>query len=265
MMSLQTFDRSYSADVSSRFGRSSLLSAESLRRLAWSTFYSDAIVDGGRYGFHTVDENAYRLQLPCEETSFLGNDPVRTEPLFPSTTAIRDRTGVQAPAPIGISGHLIRTAAARRRALHFAFRASHREMPPAELEAEATALESLIDAVIVSLPPRYHFTIDNVHLHRDCLPAFILLHLFRHNLYIILGRARLMIYQQAADRSHLVPQLRRDRIARALPMAGIVAEGLKVGANFCPQVGVQAYVALESASETLTRLGTRDSGPGPSH
>lgn len=252
MMSLQTFDRSYSADVSSRFGRSSLLSAESLRRLAWSTFYSDAIVDGGRYGFHTVDENAYRLQLPCEETSFLGNDPVRTEPLYPpsssSSTATRDRTGVQAPAPIGISGHLIRTAAARRRALHFAFRASHREMPPAELEAEATALESLIDAVIVSLPPRYHFTIDNLHLHRDCLPAFILLHLFRHNLYIILGRARLMIYQQAADRSHLVPQLRRDRIARAIPMAGIVAESLKAGANFCPQVGVQAYVALESAS-----------------
>jgi hypothetical protein len=135
-------------------------------------------------------------------------------------------------------------------------------MPPAELEAEASALESLIDAVIVSLPPRYHFTIDNVHLHRDCLPAFILLHLFRHNLYIILGRARLMIYQQGAGdgaaRSHLVPQLRRDRIARAVPMAGIVAEGLKVGANFCPQVGVQAYVALESTSRTL-------SGLGPSH
>jgi hypothetical protein len=235
MMSLQTFDRTYPADLDSRLSRSPLLSAECLRRLAWSVFYSDSIIDGGRHGFHTIDENAYRLQLPCDETSFLANEPVRTEPLFPDTPSTVLPTHDQ--VPIGISGHLIRVAAARRRALH--------------LEAEAADLEATIEPVISSLPSRFRFNSNNIQVHRASMPAFLLLHLFRHNLYIVLGRARLMIYQGNPQRAHLISQARSSRIARALPIAGIVAEGVEARANFCPQVGVQAYVALESESEDL--------------
>jgi hypothetical protein len=249
MMSLQTFDRTYPADLDSRLSRSPLLSAECLRRLAWSVFYSDSIIDGGRHGFHTIDENAYRLQLPCDETSFLANEPVRTEPLFPDTPSTVLPTHDQ--VPIGISGHLIRVAAARRRALHFAWRVSLREQPPSQLEAEAADLEATIEPVISSLPSRFRFNSNNIQVHRASMPAFLLLHLFRHNLYIVLGRARLMIYQGNPQRAHLISQARSSRIARALPIAGIVAEGVEARANFCPQVGVQAYVALESESEDL--------------
>lgn len=251
MMSLQTFDRTYAAKFSQNVRLSPLLSREALRRVAWATFYVDTIVDGGRYGFHTVDEKAFRLQLPCEQSSFLGNEIVITDWLFndepakPSVTCTGSEGQNIERAPLDMSAYLIRIAAARRRALHFAFRASHKEQTVEVLLNELTILRADIEEVIAGLPRRFHFNMDNVILQRDRLTTFILLHVMRHNLFIIHGRAALQVYQRQSDKAQLMPQVRRNRISHALPIARLISEGIKANISFDPQVGVQAYVALE--------------------
>lgn len=250
MMSLQTFDRTYPSNLTrmSESSIQSLLSEETLRRLAWSTFYMDTVIDGGRYGFHTVDEKAFCLQLPCDEDRFLGNEKTVTEPLCPpSRRGGTDTTGAASEhATLGISAYLIRTAAARRRALFFAFRTSHKEESPEELATELSALETDIENVVNSLPARFHLTTDNLFLHRERLSTFILLHILRHNLFIIIGRAALQIFVSDMTKAELVQQVRRKRVSHALPISSLVAEGLRSDVVFDPQVGVHAYVALES-------------------
>ncbi|CAK7199021.1 hypothetical protein SEUCBS139899_001689 [Sporothrix eucalyptigena] len=269
MMSLQTFDRTYPAELIARLRLSPLVTAESLRRIAWSTFYADTMVDGGRYGFHIIDEKFYRLQLPCDQASFLSVETVITEPLFPPGTGDPEEEAASSPAvipqpstpstgalpahqprgpqsgPLDLSAYILRTAAVRRRALHFAFRSSHREQPVERLAAELAAIEAAIARVISSLPRRFAFTQDNMFLHRDRLVSFLLLHILRHNLYVVAGRAALLVYHGNPERAPLIPPVRRSRIAHALPIAGLIAKGLEAGVTFDPQIGVQAYVALE--------------------
>ncbi|KAJ5648789.1 hypothetical protein N7490_005161 [Penicillium lividum] len=258
-MSLQSFDRTYSAGVFSTLQLSPLLSSEALRRLAWSTFYADSIIDGGRYGSHTIDEKSYRLQLPCDQASFLGNEMVATEPLLRSSnkpgTKYSEKTHC---ASLDMSAYLIRTAAARRRALHFAFRASYQEESVEAMTAELSVLEADVESVINGLPKRFHFHTCNIFINRDRLTTFILMHVLRHNLFIVLGRAALLIHQRDPTRSDLISQVRRKRISHALPIAGLVSEGLKAGISFDPHIGVQAYVALEILLFEPRRLAETD-------
>ncbi|KIW92796.1 uncharacterized protein Z519_06645 [Cladophialophora bantiana CBS 173.52] len=256
MMSLQTFDRTYPTKFASNLRLSPLLSCEALRRVAWSTFYVDTIVDGGRYGFHIVDEKAYRLQLPCDQASFLADETVITEPLFYNPTNANADNPER--APLDMSAYLLRTAAARRRALHFAFRASHSEQTVERLMEELAAIEADVEEVITALPKRFHFNTDNMFLHRDRLITFILLHILRHNLFIVIGRAALQIYQRDSAKSELIAGVRRNRISHALPIAGLISEGLKADISFDPQVGVQAYVALEILLFEPRRLAETD-------
>ncbi|EED16097.1 hypothetical protein TSTA_012060 [Talaromyces stipitatus ATCC 10500] len=249
MMSLQTFDRTYSSNLTSNLRLSPLLSRETLRRLAWSTFYNDTIIDGGRYGFHTIDEKAYSIQLACDEASFLRNENVVTGPLRcnASVSANADSSNKSEEQLLDISDYLLRTAAARRRALHFAFRASHAEQTSEELTTELATIEHDMEEVINALPKEFHFNSSNMLLHRHRLITFILLHVIRHNLFIITGRAALHIYSQDnSTKADLISQIRRNRISHALPTARIVAEGLRAGIYFDPDVAVDAYVALES-------------------
>ncbi|KAL4875675.1 hypothetical protein BJY04DRAFT_232283 [Aspergillus karnatakaensis] len=244
MMSLHTFDRTYPAHFPSQHRLSPLLSREALRRVAWCTFYLDSMIDGGRYGSHTTDERSYRLQLPCDEQSFLANDMVVTEPLLPRE--YHDPISDSVPAaPLDMFAYLLRTAAARRRALHFAFRASHQEQSLEKLSAGLIDLQSDIEGVVAALPRRFQYTAENMFLHRDRRITFITLHVLRHNLFIILGRAALLIHPRDLTKLELVVQARRSRIAHALAIASLVAEGLKSNTTFDPHIGIQSYVALE--------------------
>ncbi|VUC23440.1 unnamed protein product [Clonostachys rosea] len=244
------------------FGVIQLMVSEALRRVAWSTFYFDTVIDGGRYGFHTLDERALRLQLPCDEDRFLGNEATITEPLCPDPINV-DEVGTNDQrierAPLGISAYLIRAAAARRRALFLAFRVSHKEDTEEKLSGELIALEADVQRVITALPKRLHLTSDSFFLHREHLTTFILLHVLRHNLFIIIGRASLQIYQRDISKADLIPQVRQKRISHALPIASLLSEGLKAGIAFDPQLGVHAYVALEILLFEPRRLAETDS------
>lgn len=247
MMSLHVFDQAYPVDFPSHQRLSPLLSREALRRIAWATFYLDSMTDGGRYGSQTTDERAYRIQLPCDQESFLGDDHALTEPLIPGdiNTAQGMRDGVP-HASLDMSAYLLRTAAARRRGLHFAYRASYQEHTVEQLSSDLLLLEEDLESVFADLPRRFQFNLDNLILHRDRLPMFILLHILRRNLFIILGRAALQIYLRDHSKIELVYDVRRSRISHALAVSDLVASGLKENITFDPHIGIQAYVALES-------------------
>ncbi|KAL4862121.1 hypothetical protein BDV12DRAFT_179273 [Aspergillus spectabilis] len=244
MMSLHTFDRTYPANFPSQQRLSPLLSREALRRMAWCTFYLDSMIDGGRYGSHTTGERAYRLQLPCDQESFLGNESVVTEALFPGQFPNPIAQSLPS-APLDMSAYLLRTAAARRRALHFAFRASHQEQTLEQLSMGLVDIQADIEGVVTALPRRLQFNSENMFLHRDRLITFLQLHILRHNLFIILGRAALLIYPRDPTKTEQVAQARRSRIAHALAIAGLVSEGLGADTIFDPNVGIQSFVALE--------------------
>ncbi|CAI6039471.1 unnamed protein product, partial [Clonostachys chloroleuca] len=222
-----------------------------LRRVARSTFCFDTIIDGGRYGFHTLDEKSFRLQLPCDEARFLGNEAIITEPLH-YDEAEKPESSTQGQhlkgSALGISAYLIRTAAARRRALFFAFRASHKEDSGEKLVAELAALEADIEHFVSALPRRFHLTNDNLFLHRERLGTFILLHVLRHNLFITVGRASLQIFKRDLSTADLIPQ----RISHALPIASLLSEALRAGIALDPQLGVHAYIALEKGPSLIS-------------
>ena len=247
MMSLHIFDQVYPESFPSHQSLSPLLSRESLRRIAWSTFYLDSMIDGGRYGSQTIDECAYRIQLPCDQESFLGDDQSTTEPLIPDASiSVQRRGGCLPHASLDMSAYLLRTAAARRRGLHFAFRASYQENTVEHLSTGLSTTKKDFEAVYADLPRRFQLTDDNLLLHRDRLPMFILLHVLRNNLFIILGRAALLIYLRDSTKADLINNTRRDRISRALTVSDLISVGLKENIIFDPHIGVQAYVALES-------------------
>lgn len=173
MMQLLTFDVKYPLDK--EITLSPLLSREVLRRVAWSTFYLDSMVDGGRYGYQSVNCDAFRIQLPSREESFLRNEAVRTETLYRDTIEPLSNN-------LGLSALLIRAAAMRRTALHVVFRISQRDWPSSTAEHELRALELDITRFFETLPAQYYFNPSNTFCHRSRLPAFTTFHLLRHNL-----------------------------------------------------------------------------------
>ncbi|GKZ30714.1 hypothetical protein AbraIFM66950_010008 [Aspergillus brasiliensis] len=264
MMSLHTFDRTYPADFPSPHRLSPLLSREALRRVAWCTFYLDSMIDGGRYGSQTIEERSFRIQLPCDQESFLSNEQVKTEPLFLGRVNPSNPMEADLPrAPLDMWAYILRAAAARRRVLHFAFRASHQDQSIEHLSTQLSALQADIEEVIAALPRRLHFNTDNVFLHGDRLGTFILLHVLRHNLFIILGRAALLIFSHDPTRRDLVVQARRSRIAHALAISGLVKAGLEKDIIFDPHIGIQSYVALEILLFEPRRLAAVDSSSDP--
>lgn len=242
MMSLQKFDQTLQAGVEET-PLSPLLSCEALRRVAWAVFYLDAVIDGGRFGDHLTDITSFRIQLPCHEDAFLANENIRTEPLWPSPSA-------RNPHSLGISAFVLKASVLRRRALHCAYRVSQKEDPVHVLQADIDAAGDEVAAFIDSLPARYLYSEDNMYLYRKRLPAYVILHLLRHNLYVILGRAKLLLHEMDPLRyKDLDKQARYQRIQHALPVAAILDEALKYDPAFDTHAGVHAYVTLESESD----------------
>jgi hypothetical protein len=149
-----------------------------------------------------------------------------------------------------MSAYLLRTAAARRRGLHFAFRASYQETTVEQLTSDLLVIQKDLETVFADLPRRFQFNANSLLLHRDRLPTFIMLHVLRHNLFVILGRAALTIYLRDPTKADLINEVRRGRIYRALSISNLISAGLNEELIFDPHIGVQAYVALESKITT---------------
>jgi hypothetical protein len=234
LMALQT------ADDAAPPALSPLLTHEALRRVAWSVFFLDSTLDGGRHGSGLVDVTLYRIQLPCPEQSFLGNDRVHTGSILEPPSGAT-----------GLSALLMRAVLLRRRAFDILLGMRHGDADGAD--AALVALERSVAEVKDSVPPRYHFTEDNVYLHRQRLPAFLLFHLLVRKVRIIINTTKLALLKRAgADAPPVVAALRLERISRAITIARVFDEGLKHQVAWDMQATAHAYVAIESGSGPCT-------------
>lgn len=253
MLRLHTFDDSY--PTTSPASPPPLFQPEAMRRLAWSVFVLDTVADGGKFGHHVLTEDVFEIMLPCDEGAFIRDTPVRMPVL--NTSA-----GGPAPGPgsaeLSLSAQLIRTYAMRRRILHFASRVGRTRATSAELQTSIQRLQGDMDALVASLSPSLAYSDSQYYALSNQIVAFVLLHTLQYNCYIILLRAKLLVATRDPELEYLIPEYRNDRIARALPVARIIADGMKHRINFDPTIGVQAYVALESTCERDGTLHVKD-------
>jgi hypothetical protein len=258
-LSLHKFDEAYPPAPTRRMNP--LLQREALRRLAWSVFYLDTLADAGRHGFHLITESSYRIQLPCDETNFLRSQEVLTAPLksqgTSDTVSPAPSLGTphnEGPTNTGISGHLIRTAAMRRRILHYNSLIRYSDEPSSKMLDDLVAFEKDLRQVIADLPPDLAYTEQNLFVHAPRRGAFILLHLWRHNCFLMLAWTRLNVCARGPALEDAAKTFLRDRIRHAIPVSRIVADILRLGVNCDPAAGVQAYTSLEGA-QSSTRCG----------
>jgi hypothetical protein len=223
-----------------------LLKRETLRRLAWSVFYLDTMVDAGRHGVHNVTEEGYRIQLPCSEPSFARGSDVKTMGLREYTRGL-DSSGLDT----GISTQVIITAAVRRRLLHFwTSTLKYSTDPPASHLEHLHKLESELDRIMVSLPADLAYTEDNLYVLSGQRTALVLLHALRHTTSILLARIQCVLSERFTDKLDMAIAARRNRIRHALAIARLAVDAKRVDINLDPCVAFQSYTALEGMSST---------------
>jgi hypothetical protein len=248
-LSLNTFDESYPHIPSTR--QNPLLPREALRRLAWAVFYVDCMVDAGQHGVHTLDEDCFHLQLPGSDMAFLrGDASAQMQPTMSSSTVKPLEIGTQK----SLSAHLIRTMAMRRRILHFQSSAKYSELLPQTLLERLDQIRAHLRHMIASLPSDLSYTEDHLFAHADCRTAFILLHVLRHNCFLMLHQVCLSLYKleeasglvnSAAEHTQRVQHCLEQRLKHAIPTAQIIQDALRLDVNCDPYVGSLGYTALE--------------------
>jgi hypothetical protein len=249
-LALHTFDETYNTQAPT-VRHNPLLKPEALRRVAWAVFYLDTLADTGQHGVHLVTDTAFRIQLPCDEASFVRGIDVETARLHDSrcplpNPLIAHSPNGEGPSHVGISGHLMRTAAMRRRVLHFDSLIQHSTDTSAKILADLADFEQHLRKVISDLPDDLAYSDHNLFVQARRLPAFLFLHLLRHNCFLMLAQARLNVCSRDPSLKDFALSVCRERIRHALPVSRIVADIIRLGINCSPAAGVQAYTSLES-------------------
>ena len=254
-LSLQTFDQTY---ASSELPDNPFLRPETLRRLAWSVLYQDTMSDAGIFGDHLIVEEAFTIQLPTDEINFEAGIEVRTALLdtprldIAPLSPVGDKDESTAPGKSLLSC-LLRAALARRRVHHFNSRILGSRKSAEELMDQLGVIEDTMRNAIVKLPSDLAYTKYNLVRHRSIRIQFMLLHLLRHNCFLMLSLARINIADKfGEDESNLI-KTRQDRVRHALAVSQIVAEMVSEGIPGDLFVSVQAYSCVESGSLSMHR------------
>lgn len=245
-LSLHNYDEVYPQPHSIQLNR--LLSPEALRRLAWSVYFLDCMGDAGRHGVHTVTEEGYQIQLPCDETSFVRGIEVRTESLHrPGNLPCLSPTGQSPPegVTLGVSGHIIKTSAFRRRILHYKSRIKYMTATAQMMLEHLQNVENELKVLMAELPADLVYIEDNLYIHPERRTAFVLLHALRHNCFIMLAETRLIVCSRDPNLHDLAYTWMRDRVRHAYPVSRIVADALRLGVVCDPFVGCLAYTGIE--------------------
>jgi len=245
-LSLHIYDEAYGQPHTTALNK--LLSPEAMRRLAWAVFFMDAICDAGRHGVHTVTEEAYHIQLPCDETAFARGIEMRTESLKrPNDLEILSPTGqIASDLPVlGVSAHIIKTAVFRRRLLHFKSRIKYMTISADAMLQTLIPMESDLKALLAEIPPDLVYSEDNLYVHPERRTAYILLHALRHNCFIMLAETRIIICGKDSGLQDQNTIWMRDRVRHAYPVASIVSDALRLGIVCDPWVGALAYTCIE--------------------
>ena len=231
MLRLHTLDTTYQYFPTKRL--SPLCRPEALRRLAWAVYVLDTISDAGKYGAHTITDDVFDIQLPADEADFVRDIQAHTVPLVPLSY---DEVNVS------LSAHLIRVCQMRRRILHFAARLK----PGTNDWTELGVIETDLNRLVGSLPQHLGYSEHQYFAMADRMVAFAHFHCLRHNCYIILNRAKLLVAGLVPDLASKCVDYRRARVQRAIPVSRIIGDAMRHGVRLEKSVGIQAYVALES-------------------
>ena len=248
---LHTFDDSYPLeDASAKL--SPLLQPEALRRLAWSTFFVDTLLDMGQHGLHTVTDNTYRMQLPARESVFMyGQGQHRTEPLWARQG---DQVVIGTGENLGLAAHLMRIVAMRRRVLHFSSTLKFATAPINRLWDSLLTLGRNLAIVLQSLPERYSaepHAIQAYLANGSCpthLTRLFVVHTLRENARILYAKAQLLVCEKGGVDRFYTEQLvsiKKDRIRTALRTSDLIKAANDLNVHLDPLTNGHAYAALE--------------------
>ncbi|KAK1922815.1 hypothetical protein DB88DRAFT_371134 [Papiliotrema laurentii] len=258
-LSLHIYDEVYSQPHTIKLNN--LLTPEALRRLAWAVFFLDSMGDAGRHGVHTVTEEAYHIQLPCDEEAFARGIEMRTECLKrPEDVSILSPTG-QTPTHgpvLGVSAHIIKTAAFRRRICHYKSRIKYMTASADAMLTDLAGMEAELKLLMAELPSDLVYSDDNLYIHPERRTAFILLHALRHNCFIMLAESRLIACSRDPNLHESGYAWMRDRVRHAYPVASIISDALRLGIVCDPFIGALSYTAIEVLLFDPPRLAKHD-------
>ena len=200
-------------------------------------------MDAGRRDYHLVNASDMHIQLPSDDASFLGSVEISTQHL-PSTMI--DSTNIS--PNIGILGHLVISGDMRRRILHFRSAISYSSEDPQSMLRRMEDMEKELRAIIGILPRHLAYTESNLFVQSDLRPVLTLLHLLRHNCFLMLALTRLDICALDSSLEPVSWQWRQDRIRHAIAVSRIVQDILRLHISCDINIGAQVYTAVEGES-----------------
>ncbi|ORX34050.1 hypothetical protein BD324DRAFT_194161 [Kockovaella imperatae] len=201
-----------------------LLSLGSLRRLAWAVWHLDATLDGGKFGFSSIAENALTLLLPGGIRDYL---ELREEACHSMTEGHHDTS---------LEAHLIRALSARQILASLHTRIARNLVPldeiPELVDRAVDQAERLLQAPFDFVNPDVEFI-----KYRDQLPLLVSVHAMRntarrhiHLLYILIGKTRPHRHNLVQEVEELC-KLLTHALLRSIPLD--------------PQIAMHAYNGIE--------------------
>ncbi|WVR08372.1 hypothetical protein IAU60_005427 [Kwoniella sp. DSM 27419] len=232
---MMTFLRLHELDEWPRQAVKPLLSRESLRRLAWSVWFLDATIDGGNFGSSAIQEEAFTIQLPCDDKPFLLHKHVPTEGLIP-----------KAPCEaLDISAHLIRGLCARQALAQTQSRIA-RGLIPADLAiASADAAERKARLLLDSMPSDLAYSRALYHVYRDRKLEVVHLHVLRFNCLRHTSHLRMEVAKHHPDPPRVLSQERRGLVSAARDLSRLLSDSLSYEVVLDPQIAMHAYNGIE--------------------
>ncbi|WWD00966.1 hypothetical protein V866_007904 [Kwoniella sp. B9012] len=242
---MMTFLRLHELDEWPRQTAKPLLSKESLRRLAWSVWYVDATLDGGVFGASNIHEDAFTIQLPCDDRPFLLHRQVVTEQLVPRPQSTILPGNLPQMEPVDLAGHLIRAMAARQHLAQAYSRIRRRLLTHGSVIEMSREAQVKANRLLDSLTPDLGYSRALYHIYHDRRPALVSLHVVRNNCIRHTSLLRLMVAQLTSDTETDQNKERQMLISNAIKLSQILGDAIDHDVSLDPQIAMHAYNAIE--------------------
>lgn len=214
------------------------------RRLLWSCFVMESMIEAGRTPMSGLDVSSIEVKLPCDEQSFqlgIETDMPTLDALVDTKVNQLDRVSkTTTESRPGISAFLVQLAELRRSILRYTrdYHPRNRDhMPPTrpwDSESPFRDHEAKLDEWNRYLPEELRFTPDVMYRRRPWLSSFVTLHCLFHGCYCDLYRIGSHVV--ASHRlsappmplpAHAEPFLahcRRGRLQHAFAICNVISE-----------------------------------------
>lgn len=208
------------------------------RRLLWSCFVMESMIEAGRTPLSGLDVSSIEVKLPCDERSFqLG---IETDmPTLDSLLDINTIGNLTPQSRPGISAFLVQLAGLRRDILRYtlSYHPRNKERIPQTQPWDTGSLFMEYEAQLSqwdrNLPEELRFTTDAIYRRRPQLVSFMTLHCLFHGCYCDLyWIGSLIVSCQQLRRSTPPPtqaepflaNCRRGRLQHALEICNVISE-----------------------------------------